>query len=425
MILSSTLPFFPNTGKRTTLELFRSDYQQAVAFYVNYFWNNRIVIPRKNNLYYILDIKNQQFDAPSFISTTNIPIITDLSARALKCASTQALGIIKASIKALSKKQYIIKQHQKKNKDISKLQSTYDKEFFKLKVPYTGNVNPELNSICCNFETSTSSFDGYIILSSLGKKYGKLCIPINFTKHNNHLRSLGKQLKSFLITKKCIHFRYETKIDPKETGTTEGLDQGIKTCCTLSDGQITGKCIHGHDLDSIIKKLSKKKKGSKAFKKAQAHRTNYVNWSVKQLNLTSIKQIKLEEIRYMGKGQRRSRYLQGFTYKEIRTALMKNCYLAGVQLYEQSSPYRSQRCSDCGYVHKSNRNKKVFICLACKFTCDADLNASYNHKADLCGLVRNNCLPNKTEGFYWMPEGIWDVNGEVLTVPLAKKYKLV
>jgi transposase len=194
----------------------------------------------------------------------------------------------------------------------------------------------------------------------------------------------------------------------------------MRTCVTLSDGQITTPNAHGYDLASICKKLSKKRKGSKAFAKAQAHRTNYINWSIKQLNLNGIKQINLEKLRRVGKGKRVSRYLQSFTHKEIRTAMTKACKLSGVRLVETSNAYRSQRCSCCGFVHKSSRRGELFTCKSCKFTTNADLNAAMNHKVKLCDLpTKFDCLPNKSTGFYWNHLGLFDVNGLEITVPVA------
>ncbi len=40
--------------------------------------------------------------------------------------------------------------------------------------------------------------------------------------------------------------------------------------------------------------------------------------------------------------------------------------------------YTSQRCSKCGFVHRSNRNSHKFICKECGYTANADYNASCN-----------------------------------------------
>jgi transposase len=413
MILSSGISLkFANSNKKRLLNDFIAEYQRAVEFYVDYLWIE-------------CGIDKQNYNVSKYISSDVKPI-SNLSARALKCAATQSCGIVKSRVKKLSKYQYIIKKHQKNGKDISNLQSKYDKLLDRLKKPNSRQIYPELNSICCSYmEKKTKEFDGLFILFSLGKSYGKISIPVKHTKHFNHLSAKGNKKTSFLITNTKAHMRFDFVIEEKKIGSVEGADQGISTCVTVSDGQVTKKDIHGHDLKSILKKISRKKKGSKAFRRAQHHRTNYINWSIKQLNFDNIKQLNLEKLRNVGKGKSKSRLLQSFSYKEIRTAIAKTCSLAGVQLKETSNAYRSQRCNNCGFVHKSSRRGELFKCKPCGYTNNADLNAAMNHRDILYDLPsRFRHLPNKTSGFYWTTEGLFDVGGSAITVPVASKDKM-
>jgi putative transposase len=414
MILTSKISLSEaNTNKLVMVDDFIAEYRKAVEFYVDYIWDT-------------YGIDKQKYDnLPKYLHGKAKPPETKLSARALKCASNQAIGMVKSRVKKLAKTQYVVKQAQKSGKPLSKLQSRYDRLVFKLKKPRTNNIYPELNSICCKWEqrtktTKTKSFDGMLVLSSIGEEYGKIIIPVKKTKHFNDLASLGMQLNSFILMKDYVHVRFEITVNEKETGTTEGADQGISTCVTLSDGQTTKVDCHGHSLHTIVTKIAKKKKGSKAFARAQAHRTNYINWSIKQLNLTDIKQINLEKLRYLGKNQKQSRFLQAFTYKDIRTAMEKTAYLHGVLVSEQENAFRSQRCNHCGFVHKSSRRNKMFKCKSCGFTCDADLNAAMNHRDRLvpikAGMRRQ--LPNRTTGFYWTRTGLFDADGLELAVPI-------
>jgi len=48
------------------------------------------------------------------------------------------------------------------------------------------------------------------------------------------------------------------------------------------------------------------------------------------------------------------------------------------KLYRVDPMYTSQRCSVCGSIHKDNRDKEKFLCLACGNTMDADHNAAIN-----------------------------------------------
>jgi hypothetical protein len=229
-----------NEIKLALLDDFIAKYRTAVEIYVDYIWNNSIVWDNRTS-----DISKQLFDIPQFLSTTNIEIETDLSARVLKCAMTQACGMVKGALKEIPKFQRIIIKNQKLGRDVSKLQSKYDKLLTKLKVPYCRNVYPELNSLCAQYSNTDKSFDGFLTLSSLGKKYGKIEIPVNLTKHFIKLQKYaGKTCSSFLIKRDCIHFRYKYEnINIKKVGSTEGADQGAKTCLTLSDGQTTKKDI--------------------------------------------------------------------------------------------------------------------------------------------------------------------------------------
>ncbi|MCI2416290.1 transposase [Saccharopolyspora sp. K220] len=53
------------------------------------------------------------------------------------------------------------------------------------------------------------------------------------------------------------------------------------------------------------------------------------------------------------------------------------------------SPYTSLRCSDCGWIDKNSRkNQAEFVCSACGFACNADLNASFNVAAGQDGKKR-------------------------------------
>jgi hypothetical protein len=71
-IKSTTLSIsFANWFKRTKLADFISDYRDAVVFYVNYLFNNKIhfVI---NDIKYEFDIKNDKLNLPKYLSTTNL-----------------------------------------------------------------------------------------------------------------------------------------------------------------------------------------------------------------------------------------------------------------------------------------------------------------------------------------------------------------
>ena len=103
-----------------------------------------------------------------------------------------------------------------------------------------------------------------------------------------------------------------------------------------------------------------------------------------------------------------------WTYTDISYKLESLCEEHGVQTLYVSPTYTSQRCSECGWVRKSNRKGSQFKCKSCGFTLDADLNASLNIALDLPDISEKKRLsrPNK-KGFYW------NVIGKECIVPRA------
>lgn len=425
---------FSNAGKQSVVDIFRSKYTEAVQFYVDQLWDGYQF--EINSVVHEFNPNKRMFDLPKFVGVTEFkPDNNVLSARVLLCAVAQAIGIVSSRTEKLRRQQYVMRNKMREGADVRKLQRKYDKSLFRLKRPVLKSVNPELTNLVCSLKFDQSSgFDGAITLTSLFTDISKLGLPEKFKKahglkivipfrshaHQRHLESIGTKLNNAMLLSDSVVLRYEVDVQERleDEGRVLGADQGSVTTLTLSDGQVTGKCIHGHDLNSIQKKMIKKKKGSKAFRRAQQHRTNYINWSVKQLNLHGVSELRLERLRHMGKGKRQSRFLQAWTYKEIRTAVEKTCFMNGVRFLEQSNEYRSQRCSCCGFVLKSNRKGKTFKCKKCGFTHDADLNAALNHEINLSRLPfgLRELKMNRGSGFYWTSEGLFSVDGHEFIV---------
>lgn len=411
MILSSKIKFIDqNKNKMNQLELLHDEYVRALRFYVDLYWD-----------YYKLNQYNyKKYSLRKWSFYPSIPHKFDniLSARILKCVKTQAIGMIKAVTSKLNKLFYVLELEQKKsNPDKNKIASLQKRIQANRNItkPYISAKTPmELNSIVFNkVSNSTKTKDFVYQLSSIWskeyKKKNNLTNKINFVvnshKHNNKLSSIGTEKNSYLVSPSGFNIRYDIKTSKVTSGTTAAIDQGISYCITMIDmnGKIqqSKPCNHNHTLKSVLMKMKNKKKGSSNFSDCQDHRTNYVNWAINQLDLTGIKEIRLEGLRDISRGRRISRFLNSFPYVEIRIKLQKVCSLSGVRLIEQSNMYRSQRCSSCGFVHKDNRKGDVFCCKGCSYTEQADVNAAKNHLANIKPINSFNPL-SKTTGFYWI-----------------------
>lgn len=408
-----------NLGKDSSLSEFISDYRLAVKFYVNYLWNNKIITDVKDSKR-IFDIKSDQLNCPMFISTKNIPYKTNLSGRALKAASTQACGIVQAAIEKRKRLIYVagkLKSEKKRTRKIS-----WHLRQAKLAIPITDNINPCLDSLTCKVEEShISHYDTIVTLSSIGKHYGKIIIPINKNKHSNKLAMNGKLLSSILLSPNNVYLRFQYEApEIKKTGIEVGADSGINSVLTLSDRQQTKADIHGHTLNSILKKITRKKKGGKSFEKALAHRDNFIRWSINSINLKGISKIKLEKVSNFRRNKNVGKFLNYSSEALIREKLIDYAEDHGVHVILQNSAYRSQRCSNCGYVCRSNRKEKLFSCKHCLFQADADYNASCNHEQQLpsASLMRQRL--DKNEEFIWKADGFFRLDGSEITVPDKK-----
>lgn len=385
---SSTSLKFSNTGKINNLSIFIEEYKKVISITIDYLW----------------DLEKIKSLLPKEI-TDYISSNTWLSARAVQAACKQASGIVRGT-RAKQKKRLAMIQtlnKEKKFKQARKLLKVYNK--VKVSKPNIKNVCPELDErfVDMSFDNPTS-FDGWIILTSLGKKL-KLVFPFKKTEHLNKMMKNGHIKKGIRISKDKITFNFSmVKPIARTEGKIIGIDIGITDVCAISDNSHTQfkKDKHGHTLETIQKSLSKKKKGSKAFARGQKHRANYIKWFLNQINFDGIQKIRIEDIKNLRKGKKTSRYLSSWTYPLIKSGLEDKSLQLGVQVVKICPTYTSQRCSKCGWTRKINRKGKNFVCKACGFACDADYNASLNISFDLSEISKKERLLHKNKsGFYW------------------------
>lgn len=407
-----------NSGKLDKLHVFLKEYRSVVQQIIDHVWINGLAINGK-----ILDINSNQLYTPSFIPVKCLPVLnTPLSGRAVKCASTQAMSMIKAALKRRSKDlRWLLKLEGKPTPRV--LKQRLNKPLVK---PCASGISAELSSICASLAwTDLTSFDGWLTISSIGKSFSKIEIPVKRHRHLNKL-SCGKQLASLLVseTKVDVRFSITPPARKKTTQKTVGADTGLKTVLTLSDGQRTPKYNnHGYSLESICSSIARKRKGSKAFSKAQKHRTNFINWSINQLNFSYVKEVRLEKVSNINHGRRVSRLMQSWTNSDIQRKVVSLLEEQNVSVKLQSSAYRSQRCSSCGIVRKANRKGKIYSCNRCGFVCDADLNAAHNHEQNLPPIpdafFRTGV--NTGHGFLWTSSGCSLLFGAESAVSLSTR----
>jgi transposase len=378
---------FSNKNKQESLNLALTEYNRLLNSFIDFYWNQDIYnLPK-----YCTAKEYNQFDSI-------------LSANLKQRACNHALEILRGLVSKQKNRKYIHNKliEEGKIKEAERLKRIIDENNFSK--PVFHDIIPMPLSER-NFKIdmdNKTSFDGWIKLY-LG--FRTFSIPFKKTEHFNKMLSLYKMSQACRIDKDSITFFFKGKMELKTDGETLGIDIGSSTIISCSDGFASTK-LDGYDLSDIQKKMSRKKKGSKAFKRCQIQRKNYINWTINQLNLDGIKTVKRENIKNLGKYEHKPRFLQSWTYAEIFDKLDRYCQEQNVSVVMVPSFYTSQRCSACGWTRKSNRKGKQFKCSKCGFTADADLNAACNISLNLPAIGKKKRLSqDNRSGFYWTETG--------------------
>lgn len=402
---------FSNATKKNNYSLFRDLYKKQAILYLDFLWNNKINYKTGS-----FDIRNNELSVPSMLSNpaidSAINVDLGLSGRVKKACLTQVLGIIRSTTRKKLKAKLAYSKYPS-----DKTRIAYEK--LELTKPDIKNINPELDSNCVDFEYTDGIFTGFIQLKCLG--IPKIRIPVKFHRHNKKFTN-WKLLNSFSLREKDISFRWEHETEYKETGDVIGADQGFKTLLTLSNGSATPQYNnHGKSLEQILRALSKCTKGSNRFKRKQKERDNFIGFLINKIDLNKIKTINLEEIVNIRYKKNTNRIMSHWSNPLIRDRLIRYCEMHEVRVIEQSSVYRSQRCSMCGLVMKKQRKQKQYSCRCGNYQ-DSDLNAAQNHAIVLPKIPYEFIREHRNiEGFYWLENGLYDLDGVEITVPLTNE----
>jgi putative transposase len=221
-------------------------------------------------------------------------------------------------------------------------------------------------------------------------------------KERNYLPTSGEvKILSATVSEQAGHWYVSVQVEeeqvvPENTGAVVGIDLGIKSLATLSDGEVIPNPRH---LKRRLKKLkrmqrvvSRRKKGGKNRKKAvrklaKLHRQirNQRQNALHQVTtrLAKTKSVLVIEDLHVS-GMLRNHHLAqaigdvGF-YEFKRQLLYKaNWYGARVILADRWEP-SSKRCSGCGWLDEDlTLSDRTFHCEQCGLVLDRDLNAAIN-----------------------------------------------
>ena len=179
-------------------------------------------------------------------------------------------------------------------------------------------------------------------------------------------------------------------------GGAVGVDLGVKTLATLSDGTVVENPRYLRKSERKLKKaqqeLSRKTKGSNRREKARAkvarlhaRVANQRLDAMHKLTTRLAKQhsdISIEDLHVAGmvKNHHLAKHIADAAFGEFRRQLEYKTARSGTALHVVDRWYRSSKtCSGCGEVKaKLSLNERTYRCDNCGLTMDRDLNAAIN-----------------------------------------------
>ena len=418
---------FANTGKRSSVDELLAEWRRVMQLMCDDMWLNGYRWQEEDGWHEFNPAKFK-YELPKYLDYNRFHIDTWLSARMLSSLVTQLSGKLRAICSKTVARLHVFDAEAGKGNYLERLWNVIeDRQPSK---PDLSDAGIEISSKCAEFiHTPEGKFYGYMKIKSTGLPI--FHVPICYHKHlKKYTDGEWTRCNGYLIDEYGIQLRWEKEFVEKTEGIKVGGDQGMKTCLSLSDGQTTPDLIvHAprkgeHDkviisnLDTISDKMARKVKGSKAFARCQVERKNYVSYAIKRLDFSNIKEFGLEKIKNINYGRNTSRKMKHWSNPEIVTRLAQVAEEFGVRINLQSNAYRSQRCSGCGHVLKKARKGKLYVCPICGLVIDADINAAKNHEIELPDIPRTSEFSRlaKSEGFYWLPSGLFRMDGSELRV---------
>jgi IS605 OrfB family transposase len=372
---------FANQNKVIFIDSLHDDYKELLQIYVQMILNKQL--PRK-----------------SFLSSKDLPTVNSITHSQWKqVAYKQATETVKSLIKKTREKtfkkyKYIYAKCIKNeihtsftNKKFKELNINFIKRIPNINIQ---NVSIPIDNRLFDIEKG-KTFDEFIRLKTPYFLKGKnravtIKIPIKHHRQSNQFKNNVWRRKNTIQLKRIkdnfyINLFWEREIERKNDGKNIiGIDVGFKKLISSSSGVHYGK-----ELNKVYDKISRKKQGSKKFKRALIERNELINFYTKEF----IRQEQpdeviiesLKNVKYKSSGKIRKKTmnkLQRWSYNLTFNKLEQLSENKGFIIKKVDPAYTSQTCSECGNVCKESRKGEIYECVNCDMKLDADYNAALN-----------------------------------------------
>lgn len=370
---------------------------------------NQVKLDLINSLYvdykellqiYVQMILNEQLPQRSFLNSKDLPTVNSITHSQWKqVAYKQATETVKSLMKKTRDK--IFKRYKfiyaKCAKELIHSNFT-SKKFSDLNINFIKRI-PTINiqnvSIPIDnrlFDVKEGkSFDEFVRLKTPyfqkeKKRALTINIPIKHHKQSNQFKDCGWTRKNTIQLKKVkdnfyLNLFWEKEIEIKnDVKNIIGIDVGFKKLISSSNG------VHyGQELNKVYDKISRKKQGSKKFKRALIERNELINFYVKEFiakecpDEVVIESLKNVKHKSAGKIYKKTmNKLQRWSYGRTFNKLEQLSESKGFMIKKVDPAYTSQTCSSCGNIHKESRKGELYECISCGIKLDADYNAALN-----------------------------------------------
>ncbi len=340
-----------NEGKLEAVASFLTEYNRCVNHFIERYWSERNF-------------------SDTYVDSTHMPPDGHfaLTARLVQCAGKQALQVVKSQ-----------------------------------------RMKPKRRRTMPRFTALTAELDGrFWCLADEHNSFEWVKVQSGFTFHLPFSKTAMWNKwteKGFTISRSMrllmpggtlfMEFVFEKERPPeKTTGSVEGIDLGYVDAVTCSDGQVAGI-----DMNDFISSFGRRERNTHEQVKQK------VFGELKNIDLSGVRALAIEDLRSVksrtrGMFQRaHNRRLSHWLYARAVQWLEQRCEEQGIALMRVSPWKTSQFCRLCGNRDRRSRSGKVFRCIHCGHTDDADMNAAQNIRLlGLAGVYSLRSLPGRFIG---------------------------
>ncbi|HRW20646.1 MAG TPA: transposase [Bacteroidales bacterium] len=349
---------------------------------------------------YVKMILNEQLPQKSFLSSKELPTVNDIvhsqwKQVAYKQANETVKSLLKKTRDKTFKKYKYIYAKCMKNEVHANFTSKRFKELninFIKRIPTINiqNVSIPIDNRLFDIKEG-KTFDEFVRLKTPyflnnKKRAVTINIPLKHHRQSKQFRDSNWTRKNTIQLKKVknnffLNLFWEKEIETKKDGKNiVGIDVGFKKLISSSSG------VHyGQELNKVYDKISRKKQGSKKFKRALIERNELINFYVKEFisqeqpDEVVIESLKNVKHKSSGKVYKKTmNKLQRWSYDRTFNKLEQLSESKGFMIKKVNPAYTSQTCSKCGSVHKESRKGELYECINCGMKLDADYNAALN-----------------------------------------------